>query len=778
VTTVLPTSRAIRQHIHAFKNQNAFLHRYMTMGELMARAVVAEGYENVDSDTRTLTLLEAADFDVFDELQIERNFFTFTKNSTYLFRFFEELSGELIDIDALDAADTYGDFAEHIEILKLLRERYKSLCTSRRILDRIFLPECYSLNTAWFGSQEGFEIVAEGYLTNFELKLLREIAMHVPVTLLFEATRYNTKMRKKLAAYGIETTRGMHYRIDLAAMQAGASEPVAGAPEIRATPLSERILQSAFVKQKIYEMIQAGIEAERIAVVLPDEGFVPLLRPFDTEGNLNFAMGESMDESLFVRRCRALMAYAEHPGVENAMRLRRLFDAGCETVLKAYGNACGVEAFTDLTEALLAGETEAAAAVVKEERFYFERLIPRLGESSLRALLHLFVNRVGARSLDDVRGGKVTVMGVLETRSCRFDGVVIVDFNEAFVPHKSDKDLFINSAVRGRAGLPITAEREALQKQFYYQLISRAKQVEIAYVSNETALPSRFLKELGIEIKRVYADDAWADILFARSEKRRLEVETIEGEYDFTRQPLSATALKTFLECRRRFYYRYVAGLTPHQLPREMPEEFEIGNALHNALRDVYAARDRFTDAKVLKAAVAQALVSHSGTTELERFLQQLWLKKLEPFFAHEARRFASVRVRACEAAMAMPYAGLTLEGRIDRIDSGPEGLEVLDYKSGSYPVYTAKTVENATDFQLEFYTLLAAQQGKVAYSGYYDLNSGEIVTDALQPRKFALLDEHLATLRDTKHFVFDRTEELSRCRFCPYADLCQREMA
>ena len=777
MTTVLPTSRAIRQHILAYRDQNAFLQRYMTMGELMARAVLAEGYENVDSDTRTLALLEAADFDVFAELQIERNFFTFTKNAAYLFRFFEELSGELVEIGALDAADTYGDFSEHIAILQRLRERYRSLCASRKMLDRIFLPEHYTLHTAWLAAQEGFDVVAEGYLTNFELQVLREIAALIPVTLTFEATRYNTKMQEKLAGYGIETQPGLRYRIDLAAMQAAVPEQVAVTARIRATPLPERILQAAFVKQKIYEMVDAGIEPERIAVVLPDEGFVPLLRPFDAEGNLNFAMGESMEESLFVRRCRALMAYAEHPGVENTMRLHRLFEGGYEEVVKAYGDACSIEAFTALTEALLAGETEAAAVVVKEERFYFERLIPRLGESSLRALLHLFVNRVASRSLDDVRGGKVTVMGVLETRACRFDGVIIVDFNEAYVPHKSDKDLFINSAVRGRAGLPTTGEREALQKQFYYQLISRAKRVEIAYVSNEATLPSRFLKELGIPSVREYADDAWGNILFQRAAKRRLEVETIEGEHDFTRQPLSATALKTFLECRRRFYYRYIASLAPHQLPRETPEEFEVGNALHNALRDVYTDRDHFTDPNVLKAAVAQALVSHSGTTELERFLQQLWLKKLEPFFTHEARRFASVRVKSCETALSMPYLGLTLEGRIDRIDRGPEGLEVLDYKSGGYPLYTARSVENATDFQLEFYALLAAQQGEVAYSGYYDLGSGAIVTDALQPRKFALLDEHLAALRETKHFVFDRTDELSRCRFCPYADLCQREM-
>lgn len=778
MTTVLPTSRAIRQHLVSLKDQNAFLQRSITMGELMARALLVEGYENVDSDTRTLILLEAADFEAFCELNIERNFFTFTKNAAYLFRFFEELSGERVDIEALDAADTYGEFAEHIEILKLLRTRYAELCESRKILDRIFVPEYYRLNTDWIASLEALEVVAEGYLTNFEFDVLKSIAKIVPLTLEFEATHYNTKMQQKLLAMGVKTVPGMRYSIDLGSVEIVKKAPVVIEAAISATPLSQRILQAAFVKQKVYEMIDTGIDPERIAVVLPDESFVPLLRQFDAEGNFNFAMGTSLRESQFVRRCEAIMGYAEHPGVENSMRMKRLFEGAFEPIVRDYGTPCDSAGFSAVTDALLEGESEIVSGMVKEERFYFERLIPRLGESSLRALLHLFVNRLKSRSLDDVRGGKVTVMGVLETRACRFDGVVIVDFNEAYVPHKSDKDLFINSAVRGRAGLPTTAERDALQKQFYYQLISRAQRVEIAYVSNETTLPSRFLKELGIASQRRYADDAWADILFARSPKRQRDVEMIEGEYDFTKRPLSATGLKTFLECRRRFYYRYIADLRAHRLPREMPEEYEIGNALHDALRDVYTAHDSFSDAKVLGASVAQALVRHSGSTPLERFLQQLWLKKLEPFFANEVRRFASVRVKACETKLTMPFGTLMLEGRIDRIDRGQEGLEVLDYKSGGYPLYTSRNVDNATDFQLEFYTLLAAQTSPVAYSAYYDLSSGEIVTDPLHPRKMELLEEHLNALQRTASYTFDLTEEVSRCRYCDYAHLCQRERA
>lgn len=749
------------------------------MGELMSRALIVEDFRSVDRDTRTLALLEAAEFKSFSHLMIERNFFTFTRNADFLFRFFEELSGELVELSALDSADTYGDFAEHISILSLLQERYRRICMQKRYLEPMFIHERYRLNRAWIRSLETIEIEAEGYLTNFELKILNEIALEIPVVILFDANRFNRKMQEKFRASGLEVESGFRYRMDLGKRTVLEQSKAHSTVRIESTPFSERLLQAAFVKQKVYEMIREGIDPERIAVVLPDERFAPFLRRFDSEANFNFAMGESLSNSRFVSLCEALMRYAENRSVENALRIARLHEGDIETFTHRYNKPVGGEAFNALVAEMLQNESDdAVRTIVENELFHFQRLLDELGDSPLRAVMHLFVNRLKERSIDDVRGGKVTVMGVLETRACTFEGVIIVDFNEAYVPHRSDKDLFINSAVRERAGLPGTQEREALQKLFYHRLMQRAKKVSIAYVSNETVLPSRFLKELNVPSERRYSERAWAEILLNTVPKRQLAPAPVEGKYDFASQPLSATGLKVFLECRRKFYHRYVEKLAEHKPPREMPEEYEIGNALHHALRMVYTEQRRFENAASLKASVAQKLAQVSGDTELERYLQQVWLKRLEPFFEQEAARFRAVEVVACERQLQVPYLGMTLTGQIDRIDRGPDGLEVLDYKSGSYPLYTAKTVEGATDFQLEFYHLLASQIDAVSFCGYYDLNRGNIVREPVMALKFERLTQHLESIRSTDHFVFEQTEDLAKCRFCAYVHLCARELS
>ena len=90
------------------------------------------------------------------------------------------------------------------------------------------------------------------------------------------------------------------------------------------------------------------------------------------------------------------------------------------------------------------------------------------------------MQRLSDIRIDDVGGGKVTVMGLLETRGVAFRGVIIVDFNEGYVPRISEKDLFLNSTIREHSGLPTGADRQDLQKHYYYQLIHAAEAVAIS----------------------------------------------------------------------------------------------------------------------------------------------------------------------------------------------------------------------------------------------------------------------------------------------------------
>jgi len=774
--TILPSSRAIRAHILKEKSSNGFLPSFITMSDFLQRALIVDEAVRIDDDTRTLLLLEASDFKAFSTLNIERNFFTFTQNSSYIFRFFEELSGELIEINSLSMADTYGDYEEHISILEELYHRYEKLCQDKKILDPIFLPKNYTLNRSYIQTQEEILLVVEGYLTNFELKILQECSQIIPLKLRFYANDFNHKMQEKLKDLGIEVVENKNQIINLTTKEIEGASSVNSKALISCESFSQRLLQVSFVKQKVQEFIDKGIEAEKIVLVLPNENFAEHLKRFDEKCNFNFAMGESLRNSAFVQALEAVSQYLDDKTVQNRSRLNRIGVDLAEGLQSKYKAMMSGLDFKTLMLPFLEIETnKRIIKIIEEELFYFEKLFPILQDSSFKSALHLFLNRLKNRTIDDVRGGKITVMGVLETRNVAYEGVVVVDFNEGTVPRKSEKDLFLNSATRIKAGLPGASDRESLQKLYYNNLFLRAKEVAISYVSSVDSVPSRFLTQLGITSSTSHEESQWAELLFTPTKKSELSEEKIEVAYDFTEHNLSATGLKSFLSCKRKFYHRYIDGLSEHQIEEDLPQEHEIGNALHNALQEVYETKSRFTEKAELRAAIADALKRASAQTVLDKYLQKMWIKRLDSFIDNEIERFKEAEVIACEKSLSKEVQGIRLAGNIDRIDRTLEGIEVLDYKSGSYPKYTPRTVDKATDFQLEFYYLLAEAEGDVQSCGYYDLKSGKIIKEDLLEQKLELLYGYLDELKETKVFDFEKTEDTKECTYCPYVELCGR---
>ena len=775
-TTILPTSRAIRSHLLQEQTSDGFLSKYLSIGEFLQRVVRVDGYCKIDEDTRTLLLLEAADFSNFASLKIERNFFTFTQNATYLFRFFEELSGELIPIEQLELADTYGDYEEHIRILQELYQRYKTLCEEKKVLDTIFVPQNYMLNESYIRSLGEIELYALGYLTNFELEVLQDVAKVVPLSLRYKSNHFNTKLSTKFQAMDMAIVDDAEMLLNLRTKEVSHVKPQTISISAEVQSVSQSLLQVGFVKQKVYAMIQAGIAPEKIVVVLPDENFAEQLRRFDNEHNFNFAMGISVGNSLFVEGLEAVSAYIDNMSVENSARINRVGGELLEGIFKAYKSPVKQLDFSALMAPFLEKEHDVAVVeIVKEELYYFEKILPVLGDAPLKSALHLFVNRLKAKSIDDVRGGKVTVMGVLETRLVDYEGVIVVDFNEGTVPRKSEKDLFLNSATRHKASLPTTSEREDLQKLYYHSLFAQAKKVYICYVASNDAVPSRFLTQLGLKLSTQLYDEDYAPIVMPIMQYEKLVPQAIQGEYDFCKHRLSATGLKTFLTCKRKFYYNYIAGIKNHEIKKDMPQEHEIGSALHKALQVVYEKECSYSDVSTLRSAVHSALEESGGHSVLDKYLHKLWMKRLEPFFENEIERFKGVRVEACEKKLSCEVNGIRLYGEIDRIDATVDGLEVLDYKSGKITTYTKRTLENATDFQLEFYYLLTQTIGEVNNCGFYDLNMGKIVYEPLLHEKLEKLSNILDELRETKQFDFEMTDTLSTCAYCAYVHLCNR---
>lgn len=771
---VFTTARAIRSFYDTFEEQNTLLPKAITIAELEQKAILIPHRALIDEEMRVLLMQEASRFTRFELLHIERDFFTFLKNASYLFRFFEELSYERTSIEMLKNADTYEHYGEHLEVLQTLLDHYKTLLSKEALYDRIILPELYTINESYVRSLKAVRIHLEGFLSRFEWELLEQIAALIPLHVRVSITPYNQKMQQAFQAYGIDLALNTHCEIDFSSktlLHVTPNSPLAQSVECYG--FSTRLTQSAYVQSTIARLVHEGLKPSEIVVVLPDETFAQSLKTFDTWNNLNLAMGLSITQSRFFQKLNALEKAMRNDAIEDHLRLERLNIDETITCKQWWHQKVSPNDALAFYRSLL-DEKEAQQQLFKEAFFAFEHFLNHAPALRFEQSTKLFLNRLRALSEDDVHGGKVTVMGVLETRGVAYKGVIVVDFNDEFVPKRSSKDLFLSSEVRAHAGLPTKKDRENLQRYYYHQLFSRAQNIAIAYVKNETTMPSRFLDVLGFNATKMADEKALHPLLFSvNTPKMPYQKAFIDAPYDLKVHPLSATKLKTLLTCKRQFYFRYIARFKEAKMPSSTIDEQSMGVALHEVLEEAMCSELLCEEKRVL--AKIETLLKARNTNEVWGYYVDVWLEKLRPFVRNEIRRFnEGFRIFKKEFTHAIGYEGFVLEGKIDRIDEKEGGLYVLDYKSGKIPTMP-KDLENTVDFQLLFYALIAGALGRVEGVYYYDLQEGALVREEFLEEKKALLHVTLHEL-STPLNGYELCEDVKPCRFCPYVLLCERE--
>ncbi len=777
-TIVLPSARAIRHEQLRVEHDSMFLPNHITTNEFMSKLCLVKDFKIIDEDTRVLLLLEASDFQGFSSLQIERNFFTFTKNSSYIFKFFEELSAEMYDIQSLDLADTYAEYEEHISILQELYVRYENLCKEQKLLDRIFLPKIYTFNEEYASGLQSLLLSVDGHLTNFEFELLEKCCKYCKVNIRFKTTAFNHKMQHKFKDMGVVLEKGFEYIILLNTKEIVSKKEMIKNTIITCESFSESLLQVAFIKKKVFDFIQKGYRAESIAVILPEESMAETLRCFDDKSNYNFAMGEAYSKSEIYIKLHATAKAIEQDSCENKARVERVGEELHDILKEIYYKKSTEVDFIEFLHTLKEHFTnKAELKIFTQEIHNFKNIIPAMQEMSIKSLMNLFLQRLASKTLDDVRGGKITVMGVLETRSVSFDAVIIVDFSDKNVPKRSDKDMFLNTQIRQNASLPTMSDRENLQKHYYEILIYSSKEIAISYVNSSESSESRFLKQLEIKQKSLYKELDYANLLFKRVKHKKQEDKDIVREYSFKNIELSSTRLKTFLTCKRKYYYKYIEYINAHDIPRDMPQEYEIGNAVHTALKELYSKQRAYHDIGKLQRDLYRELDKVRGNSELDKYLIAMQKRLLENFCKSEIKRFGEGwSVAYTEKSMKVEFSGITLVGQIDRIDKRANEIEVLDYKTGFYSLYNKNNYTQATDFQLEFYYLLAASLGNVTGCGYYDLKESKIVPEVFLQEKLAVLESNIKDLLNIEEINFELCEDKKNCLFCEYRVICGRE--
>jgi len=778
MTKVFTTSRGVREFYANYKGKSTILPKAVTIAEFESKAIFVKNRTFIDSDSRLLLLREAVNFDEYEKLQFGSEFMTFLSHSEYIFGFLDELSSEEIEINKLKEFDMYALYDEHLEALEILKRRYISLLDKNGFVDRVNLGSLYEINEEYLQNLGSIELELEGFLSGFEISLFDRCSKVIPFYIDLKLNSYNQKVAKTFEKLGFNLETNSEYRVNLSDKSISTCRALLE-KDIKADVelFQARLSQIGFVFSTIQRFIDEGLMPEEIVVVLPDESLAPFLKEFDRYKNLNFAMGFSLKNSLLYKRVEAIELYITDLGDEQKERIQR-FDIPIDLLQKAKEawrvKHRAVACVEILDQILKMDERESVSEIFTEEIFRFSKFLSKLENLTLEQSFRLFLKRLKEKTEDDTRGGKITVMGLLETRGASFKGVVVPDFSDEFVPRRSQKDLFLNTQIRKNIGLPTREDRESLQKYYYRRVFEDAQKIAISSVSSETTMPSRFLDELGIDYKDAVSDEVYNSLLFLDSKSYTPKAKEIE-DISYRLDNLSATKLNTLLSCRRQFYFRYIKKI---EEPKNAIEDSntQVGLKLHKTLERVFNSKSMQKDENTLFEFLKAELLSDISC-ELEEFELESWLLRLKKIVANEKRRFEEgYRVYENELSLNTLFEGFKINGKIDRIDIKDDKFYIIDYKSGDVDKLLRQKPESMTNFQLEFYYLLATDRiGEVDGVYYYDLKDAMLKAEPLLSEKIEKLKIILKSLKEPIS-SFDMCEKKSICLYCPYKKLCLRE--
>jgi hypothetical protein len=499
------------------------------------------------------------------------------------------------------------------------------------------------------------------------------------------------------------------------------------------------------------------------------------------------------------------------------------------------------------------GSTGTLPANVRNEFIYRAILaINRLSEISAKSDL-IFTVKTWTRILDRLLRSQsvpfsgepltgIQIMGILETRTLDFKNLIILSVNEGILPSITGPSSYIPFSLRQAFGLPSINHQESIYAYHFYRLLHRAENITFVYNSNPEGLRSgeisRFLQQMKFEAYRtpefinlnfeIRNPETVGTLVERIPEHSLVLLDRFSGINGKGR--LSPMAVNMWLNCRMKFYYRYVNGLKE---PDKITEEIDpamLGILLHECMKHLYG---RFSG-KVLEAANINRLIhdSHFIFDLIDQTIQVKFSQGNNQviavnetivrnvIFTYISRiletdcRIAPFTITAVEKPVGFnlpigenePEKVITVGGTIDRIDLKDSTTRIVDYKTGtitdslsSVSLLFEEDRQKGADAWLQ--TMLYCEayladhpEPNVAPSVYKvkkiasDDNSDKLYIKTSKKEGFyvdnykTVRAEFMEGLKGIVKLIFSREEPFNmttdthnKCPYCPYRILCMR---
>jgi CRISPR/Cas system-associated exonuclease Cas4 (RecB family) len=429
------------------------------------------------------------------------------------------------------------------------------------------------------------------------------------------------------------------------------------------------------------------------------------------------------------------------------------------------------------------------------------------------------------------------IMGILESRAIDFDNLVILSANEGVLPQSSPSPSYIPYNLREVFGLPVISHQDSIYDYYFTRLLTRAKNVVLVYNSSTEGMRSgemsRFLLRLkyGNLVNPSFSSakigisggmGVGASIPRTSNDIGILEKKYIKGS---DKQPLSPSAINTWLNCGARFYYSYVCGMKEADTLVEGIDPARMGTMLHEVINRYYTSyigeemsvhiiEELLKNKKEKKRLIDEVLceVWFGGDKNAPKTGNALILAEITEMFVDRVleidKSFAPFTLigleQNFEKSLPITYSeheeSIIIGGKIDRIDQREGVKRLIDYKTGKSELNissieelflnSSKKKNDAVTQTLIYCYLLSAEKGfSLSRPVIYALrgNKREEWDDRISINKKPLDNfkevepQFVSLLKKTVEEIFDPstpftlTTDNLRCSNCPYKKICKK---
>lgn len=438
------------------------------------------------------------------------------------------------------------------------------------------------------------------------------------------------------------------------------------------------------------------------------------------------------------------------------------------------------------------------------------------------------------------------VMGLLESRGLDFDQFILLQVNEGVLPKRSAAPTFLPDSIRRAYQLSVLENQDSIFAYVFYRLLQRANKAWFTFnrtvTDQSTGERSRFLEQLkhetNIDIETLVlslplkAD--WKEPITIMKDETVLRM---LNRFSISESKLTPSAINTYLDCRLRFFYQYLARIKePEQFMEELDPRM-VGLILHKTMEMLYLrlARKKGNqevdpeDFEWLETILQDSVLDLAFSEEISKTPDQpfsfngsfLVIREIILQYARSIltadKLYAPFTMLEMEARQAIRVQVTTKEkketiylgGIIDRVDWKNGVYRIIDYKTGkdekSFPSIESlfdreQKDRNKAALQTFIYAwVLQQQKGQLLpiETGLYDIRNmqrdkerfnwrfsfkGNKQTETIgyqeHPGYESLIIERLMGVLSEIYdpeIPFDQTSIVEKCSYCPYNMLCGR---